>query len=105
MRYKAEPIQNIVYVCHECTNKNKELIQKDLHNILKTKNITHIKKRFVDTAFEKAEHMWIKISYIDWEKEIVYGILDNDPVIVKCIAYNDSVEIKFEEIINVYPFI
>ena len=59
-----------------------------------TKYQYFLKTDFVDNGSH--EHMWISINKID--KGTFYGVLDNDPEIVKNIKAEDTVQITKEQI-------
>lgn len=105
MHKKLEPGRNVMYVCSQCTYTKKEIIQKDIKEVLKDNSITHVKKAFKSEESELAEYMWVKIKGIDWKKETVYGTLDNVPINITTISLNDAVEVNFDEIVELYPFV
>lgn len=100
-----ESDDNIMYVCPECTDAKKEAVQRDIESVLKGSAVTHVKKGFVDEKSQQTEYMWVKIKTVDLEKKIIYGTLDNIPINVTTVTLNDAVEVRLEEIVEIYPFI
>ena len=70
-----------------------------LQKYIKGKNILFIKGRFFDDKGQ-AEHMWMKFSKYDEDKDEYFGILDNTPFVIKNFKLNDVVSLKRKDICN-----
>ena len=85
---------NIMAVCKECSENmypNKGTFDVQVGDLAKLK--------FTDSF--GSEYMWIEVIKADKESNKYEGRLDNDPVLVQCVVYNDNVEFKKEDILQV----
>lgn len=91
---KMEDQKNIVMVCKECGEKmfpDKGTFDVNVGDFAKLK--------FTDSF--GTEYMWVKAEKVDKENNKYFGRLDNDPVIVQCVAYGDGVEFNKEDVLAV----
>lgn len=89
-----EEQKNIVFVCKECSEKmfpDKGTLDVNVGDFAKLK--------FVDGY--GTEYMWVEVVKVDKENNKYEGRLDNDPVLVQCVGYNDNVEFQKEDILQV----
>lgn len=94
MVIQMENPDNIVLICKDCVEKiypNKGKLDTDVGNFAKVK--------FTDE--NGSEYMWVKVVKADKEKGEYEGILDNEPVIVECTEYGDTILFKKEDIFDV----
>ena len=85
---------NLRLVCKGCSEKmypNKGTFDVQVGDFAKLK--------FTDG--DDAEYMWVQVTKADKDSKQYEGRLDNDPVLVQSVAYNDNVEFKKEDILQV----
>lgn len=58
-----------------------------------------VKLKFTDSFGN--EYMWVEVTKVDKENDKYEGRLDNDPIVVQCISYNDVVEFQKEDILQI----
>ena len=86
--------KNIMLVCKECSDNmypNKGTFDVCIGDFVKLK--------FTESFGN--EYMWVEVVKADIENNKYEGRLDNDPVLVQCVVYNDNVEFKKEDILQV----
>ena len=86
--------ENIMLVCEECGKNmypNKGTFDVNIGDIVKLK--------FTDD--NGTEYMWVEVLRSDKENNKYEGRLDNEPVLVQSVVYNDNVEFKKEDILQV----
>jgi uncharacterized protein YegJ (DUF2314 family) len=85
---------NIIAVCRECGEKmypNKGTFDVNVGDVAKLK--------FTDD--NGTEYMWVEVLKIDKKNNKYEGRLDNEPVLVQSVVYNDTVSFGKEEILQV----
>ena len=98
--------KNIINVCKCCTESRTEAFQSKWNEVAILFNSGQpifIKAGF-DTHIDSCEqeHMWIKVSHIDFENKKVYGTLNNDPVVAKQYYCDMPVEMDFSVCSDLY---
>ena len=88
--------KNIQHVCNKCSDEKKAETQRNLPALVDLIG-RYVKKRFVGDD-GKGEHMWVHITSANEQAGTLIGTLDNDPVVVKNVAYNDEVIVYRDEI-------
>jgi len=91
--------EQLVLMCKECGDEQREYFQEILKKIgLKPNELIgkHIKKEFRGGERQR-EHMWVKITDMTEEEDLV-GVLANNPCVVKNLQYGDLVTVKMNEI-------
>lgn len=89
-----EDLDNVVLVCKECGEKmypNKGTFDVHVGDFAKLK--------FTDKF--GSEYMWVKVVKADKENNKYEGCLDNDPVLVQYVKYDDKIEFKKDDILQV----
>lgn len=102
-----DPNNNIQYVCKSCIEEKKKETQIDIDTKICTRLSTlesfHVKKSFKDG--DKSETMWVIIDcsgpLVDIDLKVIYGKLDNDPIVVTNVKFGDVVRVEFNEIIQI----
>lgn len=88
-----EPIENTILVCSDCIDE----VQK---NFRKSKVLPEVgnyaKLHFYQD--KQTENMWVLIKEI--KNKTYIGVLHNDPLRINNIKYNDKVEFKYKDIIE-----
>ncbi len=90
-----EDSNNIMLVCKECAEDifpNKGRFDVQIGDFVKLEFITESLS---------SEYMWVEVIKADKENNKYEGRLDNDPVLVGNIKYNDKVKFRKEDILNV----
>ena len=85
---------NLMLVCEECSKnmyQNKGTFDVNVGDLAKLK--------FTDSF--GTEYMWVEVVKVDRENNKYEGRLDNDPALVQRVMYNDNVEFKKEDILQV----
>jgi len=85
---------NLMLVCKECGENmypNKGTFDVNVGDIVKLK--------FTDG--NGTEYMWVEVLKVDKENNKYEGRIDNDPVLVECMKYDDNVEFRKEDILQV----
>lgn len=85
---------NLMLVCKECSEDmypNKGTFDVQIGDFAKLK--------FTDG--DRTEYVWVQVTKADKENNKYEGSLDNIPALVQCVAYNDNVEFKKEDILQV----
>lgn len=85
---------NIMVVCKECSEEmypDKGTFDVNVGDSAKLK--------FTDE--NGSEYMWVEVVKVDRENNKYEGCLDNDPVLIKCVKYNDNVSFGKEDILKV----
>lgn len=88
-----EDLKNIVSICKECSEKifpDKGTFDIQVGDVAKLK----FKDEF------GTEYMWVKVIKVDKDNNKYKGSLDNDPVIVRYVRYNDIIEFRKEDVLN-----
>ena len=45
--------------------------------------------------------MWVRVEKIDRKRRKAFGLLNNDPLFCKNIKYGDTIEVMFDEIVDI----
>jgi len=97
IRTETEDPNNIIGMCKKCSDKRRADFQKIFNkDMLKVGD-------YVKICFKqgkKREHMWVKIISIDKK---IFGLLDNEPVLVDNVKYQDIVRVKLSEVEDLLP--
>lgn len=89
-----EDSRNVMLVCKNCGEKmfpNKGTFDVNVGDLVKLK--------FTDV--NGSEYMWVEVVKADKENNKYEGRIDNDSVLVQYVKYNDKVEFKKEDILQV----
>ena len=89
-----EDPDNVLFVCKDCIEKvypNKGKLTVNVGGYAKVK--------FTD--INGSEYMWVKVTFADKEKGEYEGWIDNDPIVVENVKYEDKVKFKKEDIFDV----
>jgi uncharacterized protein YegJ (DUF2314 family) len=89
---------NILYVCPEFSeklypNKGKFTVEQLL------------KADMVKSAFsvgKRVEHMWVKVSEVQAENQLVKGTLDNTPTEITHLTFGETVYVPFKDIEDIW---
>ena len=89
---------NILYVCPECSeklypNKGKFTVEQLLKADM-------VKSAF--SAGKRVEHMWVKVSEVQVENQLVKGTLDNTPTEITHLTFGDIVFVPFKYIEDIW---
>lgn len=89
---------NIVYVCPEYSeklypNKGKFTVEQLLRADM-------VKSAF--SAGKRVEHMWVKVSEVQVENQLVKGTLDNTPTEITHLTFGDIVFVPFKDIEDIW---
>lgn len=88
----VEDISNIIGICKKCGERRKAEFQKTFNkDLLKVND-------YVKICFKQGkerEHMWVKIISVGKE---IFGVLDNEPIVITNVKYQDIVKVKCSEI-------
>ena len=89
---------NILYVCPECSeklypNKGKFTVEQLLKADM-------VKSAF--SAGKRVEHMWVKVSEVQVENQLVKGTLDNTPIEITHLTFGDIVFVPFKDIEDIW---
>lgn len=90
---KMEDPQNVVMICKDCAEKM--FPDKGTFDV---KVGEFVKLKFTDKF--GTEYMWVKAIKVDKENNKYEGLLDNDPVLVRCVTYGDKVEFHKENVLE-----
>ena len=85
---------NIMLVCKGCSENiypNKGTFDVNVGDFVKLK--------FTDG--NGTEYMWVEVINVDKENNKYEGRLDNDPVLIQYVKYNDNLEFQKEDILQV----
>lgn len=100
-----EKIENVVMVCTEHSSKPmKEYFGVPMCDVpLEQFKGKYVKKRFTtvdDAPTDQArfEHMWVRVTGIDEDEELLVGELNNDPVLDVGFSCGDIVQVDPSEI-------
>lgn len=89
-----EDMNNIVLTCKDCAEKMYP--DKGKYNV----NVGDFAKlKFTDG--DRAEYMWVEVIKVDRNGNKYEGRLDNDPVLVLNVKYNEKIMFKKEDILDV----
>jgi uncharacterized protein YegJ (DUF2314 family) len=92
---EKESADNIIYICGDCS-KMRKLDWQD-HN----KETIIRKDDFVKTLLmegNEREHCWIKVVGVSQDGKILWGILDNIPIVLKKYSLGSAVVVQRGEI-------
>lgn len=89
---------NILYVCPEYSeklypNKGKFTVEQLLRADM-------VKSAF--SAGKRVEHMWVKVSEVQVENQLVKGTLDNTPTEITHLTFGDIVFVPFKDIEDIW---
>lgn len=87
-------MDNIILTCKECAEKmypDKGTFDVRVGDFAKLK--------FTDG--NRVEYMWVEVVKVDKENNKYEGRVDNDPVLVQSVKYNEKVEFKKDDILQV----
>ena len=89
---------NILYVCPEYSeklypNKGKFTVEQLLRADM-------VKSAF--SAGKRVEHMWVTVSKVQVENQLVKGTLDNTPTEITHLTFGDIVFVPFKEIEDIW---
>lgn len=90
---KMEDPQNVVMICKDCAEK-----MFLIRGLSMFKVGEFVKLKFTDKF--GTEYMWVKAIKVDKENNKYEGLLDNDPVLVRCVTYGDKVEFHKENVLE-----
>jgi uncharacterized protein YegJ (DUF2314 family) len=89
---------NILYVCPECSeklypNKGKFTVEQLLKADM-------VKSAF--SAGKRVEHMWVKVSEVQVEDQLVKGALDNTPIEITHLTFGEIVFVPFKDVEDIW---
>jgi hypothetical protein len=58
----------------------------------------HVKVEFADEYSGESEWMWVKVSYSDDEKRLVFGKLDSQPIVVTDLKVGQELAIGYDNV-------
>jgi hypothetical protein len=58
----------------------------------------YVKVEFRDDSTGESEWMWVKVEHADDEKEVVFGQLDNEPILNKGLRRGMELAVSYEKI-------
>jgi len=89
---------NILYVCPECSEKLYQNKGKfTMEQLLKA---DMVKSAF--SAGKRVEHMWVKVSEVQVENQLVKGTLDNTPTEITHLTFGEIVFVPFKDIEDIW---
>ena len=88
-------LENVGLMHKHCGDKRKQEWQ-DNNKDVKVQIGWHCKIAF--TQGKETEHMWVLVLVVDNDKREYSGKLDNDPVVVTNVKFEDTVSFKYEDI-------
>lgn len=96
---------NVVDICKRCGDERRTKFQR----LLEKRKVTAqsfvgscVKLAFRDE--QKVEHMWVRVQRME-SPDRMYGILDNEPVLVENVEFGDQIEFSLEELEGCCPAI
>lgn len=90
---KEDP--NVILVCKECSENmfpNKGTFDVQVGDFTKLK--------FADDSALGAEYMWVEVTKADKDNNKYEGRIDNDPIVVKSVRFNDIIKFQKEDILQ-----
>jgi uncharacterized protein YegJ (DUF2314 family) len=58
----------------------------------------YIKVEFTDERTGESEWMWVKVDYADDDERVVFGRLDNEPVVISGLRIGMELAISYDKI-------
>jgi uncharacterized protein YegJ (DUF2314 family) len=90
----VESPNNIYYTCGKHSSKPQDkYLTWDPNRFIGN----HVKMCFLEIGTGKKEHLWIQINSIK-DKDTLFGIVDNDPVLNLKVKIGDPVEVPLKDI-------
>lgn len=86
---------NVRLICEDCVNERKIVTQSRLLELLYKSEYVQIP---INTYEDEIEHAWIEINVIDYNNELVYGVIYSDLVYQDIYKPGNKIEIPFHEI-------
>ena len=90
-------VKNIICICKDCAEMRK-MDWQDHNKNIKIKKGDFVKVALRDDGMEEQEHCWVHVTEVSKNGNIIWGILDNIPVILKTHNYKEPVVLKRDEI-------
>jgi len=87
-----EPLSNIRAFCKRHAPKPVKFHPKDVLPGC------FVKRAFKSKVGPKVEHMWVRVERVDYDRQLIYGRLANEPLYAWDFKPGDKVRVKFSQV-------